>query len=298
MKKKIFISSTYSDLIPHREKVWELLQAFNVEISGMEKFGARKNKALSTCLEEVENSDIYIGIIGLRYGSVDEKSNKSFTQIEYEKAYSLNKEILIYIIDEDNCKIRPKDIDFENYLKLKDFKKILSSNHTIDKFANETDLVSKINQRLKSILQTEDIDYDFRPQKIECIVKHVQINDRDWVIIIGYRFGEPFEVFYSIRDELFLPPNVSSGWIWKRYDENRPERYDLQFDDNQGYKITYEGIHRVCKMHLFLITKLMALNVPIKAIIDILENLEIENEKMPIEIIRELESLIKLDKNK
>lgn len=32
LKKKIFISSTYLDLIPHREQVWKVLKDFDVEI--------------------------------------------------------------------------------------------------------------------------------------------------------------------------------------------------------------------------------------------------------------------------
>lgn len=102
MRKKIFISSTYVDLIPHRELIYQLLQTFDVELLGMEGFGARKTSPLETCIEELEACDIYIGVISLRYGSIDLISGKSYTQIEYEKAKELGKDICIYLLDESS----------------------------------------------------------------------------------------------------------------------------------------------------------------------------------------------------
>ncbi len=51
----------------------------------MEQFGARKSNPLETCLAEVEQSDIYVGILGMRYGSEEPNSGKSYSQLEYEK---------------------------------------------------------------------------------------------------------------------------------------------------------------------------------------------------------------------
>ena len=95
MKKTIFISSTYKDLVKERKAVWELLKRYDVNIVGMEEFGARKDSPLTTCLKEVEQSNIYIGIIANRWGSIEEESGKSYTQLEYEKAIEKDKEILI-----------------------------------------------------------------------------------------------------------------------------------------------------------------------------------------------------------
>jgi len=84
----------------------------------MEQFGARKSDPLTTCLTEVEPSDIYVGIIGMRYGSEDLKTGKSFSQLEYEKAIEQNKEILIYLIDEMSSSVTPNLIQFDRIHKL------------------------------------------------------------------------------------------------------------------------------------------------------------------------------------
>ena len=71
--------------------------SYAVVIRGMERFGARKETPLQTCLAEVEQCDIFIGIIACKAGSIDKLTGKSFVQREYEKAFELDKEILIYL---------------------------------------------------------------------------------------------------------------------------------------------------------------------------------------------------------
>ena len=36
MKRTVFIASTYQDLASHRNKVWDLLEEFEVNVRGME----------------------------------------------------------------------------------------------------------------------------------------------------------------------------------------------------------------------------------------------------------------------
>jgi hypothetical protein len=153
MKKTIFISSTYNDLIDYRKSVWTLLENYDVFVKGMEAFGARKEKPLDTCLNEVSQSDIYIGVIAQRLGSIDEISGKSFTQLEYERALKEDKEILIYLMNE-HALISLDNVDFDlNKQTLDNFKSILKSKHTIDTFKDKEDLVSKLVIRLDDILK-------------------------------------------------------------------------------------------------------------------------------------------------
>ena len=67
--KSVFISSTFKDLKDYRRQVWDALKGFYVTVRGMEEFGARTGRALDTCLAEVEDSDVYVGIIAYRLGS-------------------------------------------------------------------------------------------------------------------------------------------------------------------------------------------------------------------------------------
>ena len=150
MRKTIFISSTFRDLASHRKAVWGLLEEFDVSVRGMEEFGARTETPLDTCIVEVEQSDIYVGIIAFRLGSLEEKSGKSYTQLEYERAQSLSKETLIYLIDEENAVVPVKFIDQGvNLIKLEAFKRTLRDRHTVDTFVSDEDLVEKLRRDLK-----------------------------------------------------------------------------------------------------------------------------------------------------
>jgi hypothetical protein len=112
MKKTVFVSSTYEDLKEHRKIVWEVLRKYEVDIRGMEQFGARTESELETCMAECEQSDVYIGILSMRCGSIEEQSGKSYTQLEYEQAYSKSKEILFFLVDEKDSEISPQFVDF------------------------------------------------------------------------------------------------------------------------------------------------------------------------------------------
>jgi hypothetical protein len=154
MTKTVFISSTYQDLAPHRRAVWDVFEKFDVNVRGMEDFGARPEAPLDTCIAEVEQSDIYIGIIAFRLGSVDDASGKSFTQLEYERAYQLQKKILIYLIDEDNASVAIRYIDRDfKWEKLEAFKKLLKERHTVDTFISESDLAEKLTRDFKRLLE-------------------------------------------------------------------------------------------------------------------------------------------------
>jgi len=151
MKRTVFLSSPFEDLRNHRRKVWKTLEKYDVNIRGMEKFGARTEKPLETSLAEVEQSDVYVGIIAYRLGTINKKTGKSITQLEYEKAYELYRldskrmEILIYFINERNSRISPSFIDFgEKHEKLEAFKSILKESHTITTFVDEDDLAEKL----------------------------------------------------------------------------------------------------------------------------------------------------------
>jgi hypothetical protein len=109
--KTVFISSTYKDLKDHRREVWDTLKRFDVIVRGMEEFGARTTGPLETCLAEVEQSDVYVGIMAYRLGSIDPKTKKPFTLLEYEQAVEQKKEILIYLVDDDAASFPPTVMD-------------------------------------------------------------------------------------------------------------------------------------------------------------------------------------------
>jgi hypothetical protein len=149
--KTVFISSTYKDLKDYRRQVWDALKRFDVSVRGMEEFGARTARPLDTCIAEVEESDVYVGIVAYRLGSLDPESKKPFTVLEYEKAVEQKKDILIYLADDEEAAFpqAARDDDSSSQKRLAAFKKTLRERHTVDAFSTPEDLVEKLSRDFK-----------------------------------------------------------------------------------------------------------------------------------------------------
>lgn len=129
---RVFISSTFTDMRQYRDAISSALNKADCIPYGMERFGASSTPPLDVCFEELEKSQIYICALGMRYGSIDAETGKSYTHLEYEKARELGKPILAFLIDEDNVKVSIRDIDRGVAGdKLADFKKTIKESKEV-----------------------------------------------------------------------------------------------------------------------------------------------------------------------
>jgi hypothetical protein len=77
---RVFVSSTWKDLQQERGAVEGALRRMRgTEHLGMEHFGSRPETPHDASLDEVDRSDVYVGIFGFRYGS-------GITEAEYRRA--------------------------------------------------------------------------------------------------------------------------------------------------------------------------------------------------------------------
>lgn len=84
---KVFVSSTFTDMLPYREAIRSAIDRANCKAVGMERFGAASIPSLEKCLEELKTCQIYVCAIGMRYGSIDKESQMSYTQLEFRFLY-------------------------------------------------------------------------------------------------------------------------------------------------------------------------------------------------------------------
>ncbi|MFA4875871.1 MAG: DUF4062 domain-containing protein [Methanoregula sp.] len=161
-KIPVFVSSTYTDLIPYRDEVSKLLNSMGFEVHGMENFGSRTESPLHTCLNEVRLCKIFIGLLGMKYGSIDKSSEKSFIEIEYETAKENSLEILFYLINEDEALVFPKFVDIcsdnnNKGARLKEFKDLIKDRHTVSFFKTPTELRIEVERDVKRLLLIRDL---------------------------------------------------------------------------------------------------------------------------------------------
>jgi len=129
MKKKyqVFISSTYSDLKSERQSAVEaVLRAGHIP-AGMELFSAGNESQLEIIKRWIGDSDIYMLLLGGRYGSIEPKSKLSYTEVEYRYALELDKPVFALVIEDAalNKKVKSngKDVlELDHTDKFKEFK--------------------------------------------------------------------------------------------------------------------------------------------------------------------------------
>lgn len=133
MKKfQIFVSSTFVDLIDERQAAVEaILKAGHIP-AGMELFTASNQSQWSIIQKWIDESDIYMLILGGRYGSIEPTSGLSYTELEYDYALKQGKPLFAVIMKDEALEEKVKKVgssvlESNHPQKLKDFKtKVLS----------------------------------------------------------------------------------------------------------------------------------------------------------------------------
>ncbi len=99
-KLLVFVSSTYSDLIDERQAaVQAILKAGHIP-AGMELFTSGDKSQLETIYHWIDQSDVYMLILGGRYGSLEPDSKVSYTELEFDYAKTQGKPIFSVVITE------------------------------------------------------------------------------------------------------------------------------------------------------------------------------------------------------
>lgn len=165
-KLQVFVSSTYTDLIEERQAAVEaILDAGHIP-AGMELFKAGNESQLKTIYKWIDESDVYMLILGGRYGSIESKSGKSYTQLEYEYALNRNIPVFAVVLSKDFLTSKINSLGLEKTMeqdypdKHKSFKTIVMSkiirevddckdikitiHSTLNEFLNEYDLIGWI----------------------------------------------------------------------------------------------------------------------------------------------------------
>src|SRR5208337_4713040 len=106
----VFVSSTFTVMQVYRRKVQDALTQLEAIVRGMELFGSKPGSPVEECLRVVQSCQLYVGVFGMRYGSIPEGHDKSMTHIEYDEAQRLGLPSLIYIMNESHS-IPAKDVE-------------------------------------------------------------------------------------------------------------------------------------------------------------------------------------------
>ena len=96
---EVFLSSTYEDLKDLRKALMNETTTCGHLASGMEFF-ARGARDVDLIRERIRRADIFVILVGARYGSVVRQNNAHFIDLEYDIASELGKPTLAYLLEE------------------------------------------------------------------------------------------------------------------------------------------------------------------------------------------------------
>lgn len=128
---------------------------------------------------------------------------------------------------------------------------------------------------------------EVRPKVLECDVVRFQNNKEKWVAFVGLLDGHPYEIFTGFQDDdegIVLPKSVTRGRIIKNVDEQGNKRYDFQFENRRGYKMTIEGLSERFNKEYWnyakLISGVLRWRMPIEQVIKLVDSLQLDSENI------------------
>lgn len=95
-KYQVFVSSTYTDLLPERQEIMQALLELDCIPAGMELFPASNEDQRSLIKGVIDECDYYVVVIGGRYGSIGPEG-LSYTEMEYRYAVETNKPVIAFL---------------------------------------------------------------------------------------------------------------------------------------------------------------------------------------------------------
>lgn len=145
IKYQVFISSTYSDLLQERKKVLDILLMADCIPAGMENFVATDDEQFNVIKKVIDMCDYYILILGKRYGSVNEKTGISYTEMEYNYAIDKGIPVLVFALD-DSVELDAEKVETDDIKrgKLAEFKSKAMGNRLASIWRDQSDLLGKV----------------------------------------------------------------------------------------------------------------------------------------------------------
>jgi ribonucleoside-diphosphate reductase alpha chain len=120
-----------------------------------------------------------------------------------------------------------------------------------------------------------------RPKKLKADVVRFYNDKEKWIAIIGIFKDRPYEIFTGRAEDSFsILSKVDSGWVIKNRNGDGKARYDFQYEDKDGYKITIEGLSRTFnkEYHNYarLISGVLRHGMPLVYAVDMVSNLHLD----------------------
>ncbi len=123
-----------------------------------------------------------------------------------------------------------------------------------------------------------------RPRMLEAEVIRFQNDNEKWIAVVGLLNRRPYEIFTGKAEEFYLPAWVTNGWVIKNRNDKGMSRYDFQFEDKFGYKVTIEGLSRSFDKEFWnyakLISGILRHGMPLPYVVNLVDKLTLTEDNI------------------
>ena len=242
MLKKVYISSTYKDLVQYRDAIRDMFRFKGLQdeytLVGMEGYVAESGKrAIDVCLADVRQADIYILVLAKRYGSVVEGSGISYTEMEYKEALKViqqNPQYKIFVFYSSDPEIEKEDFAVAGHLEDPSLENFYNS--VLKNSASFIHPFTTPDNLCKQVLLT--FNYNFK--------KPGNLSDYKEALMLIDRNDQSYSFSRSVRR------NANSFYFTSVYENNPNDFLERLYDLEMG------GLYKKCSIELGQFTTLNA----------------------------------------
>ncbi len=135
-------------------------------------------------------------------------------------------------------------------------------------------------KKSESIIETKPPK---RPKVLEADIVRFMNQNEKWIAVVGILNGRPYEIFTgSAEDSFSIPQRVEKGWVIKNTGEDGTKRFDFQFSDKEGYKVTIEGLSRSFNKEYWnyakLISGVLRHGMPLPHVLNVVEHMHFTSD--------------------
>jgi len=162
-KLQVFVSSTFTDLREERQAAVEAILSTGNIPAGMELFAAGDQSQMEVIKEWIRDSDVYLLILGGRYGSIESESKKSYTQLEYEYAVKIGKPHFAVVVSEEGLALKVERQGEKEVVELvypdkhEEFKRFVTGSKMVRFWDDLKDIKLSIHETLSNFSKREEL---------------------------------------------------------------------------------------------------------------------------------------------
>ncbi|OFX80273.1 MAG: ribonucleoside-diphosphate reductase, adenosylcobalamin-dependent [Bacteroidetes bacterium GWE2_29_8] len=157
---------------------------------------------------------------------------------------------------------------------------------TVYRDGSRTGVLVKKEEKKSETKKDEVLEHHapIRPKVLDADIIRFQNDYEKWIAVVGLLNGRPYEIFTGKAESFPIQSWVEKGWVIKAKNEDGTTRYDFEYKDKEGYKVSIQGLSRMFSKEYWnyakLISGVLRHGMPLVYVVDMVGNLKLDIESI------------------